>query len=236
MCSLLLSLGLMALDLLHGGRPRCSSPHCAGAACAGRVMRCVLEEGGCPPGLELEPQLSKWLWGQYSASSCPRGSSSAVSPTACSTLQQDKRALSPGNSWLSYFSFRPHLLVGAVVISQAGHDIQDAFFRSPRAKPNLPLQLCREKCRGKSGKLGSCWRGTEVCLGNFLLTGSADHPRTGQRFPRSQTCCKGTPVSWTGVFRYSRVLCQDGGRELLTHAENKYNLTSLHAGSAFARA
>lgn len=141
---------------------------CAGAASTGRVIRRVLEEEGCPPGLELEPQL-KWLRGQYSDSPCPRGSSSAISPTARSTLQQDKRALSPGNSWLSYFSFRPHLLVGAVVTSQAGHDIQNAFFRSPRAKPNLPLQLCREKCRGKSEKLGNCWRGTGVYLGNCLL-------------------------------------------------------------------
>lgn len=169
MCSFLLSPGWMALEPLHHGRPRCSFPHCAGAARTGRVIRRILEEEGCPLCLKLELQLSKWLQGQYSASPYPRGSSSAVSPTARSALQQDKRALSPGNSWLSYFSFRPRLLVGAVVMSQAGHDTQNAFFRSPRAKPNLPLQLCREKCRGKSEKLGSCWRGTGVCLGNCFL-------------------------------------------------------------------
>lgn len=63
---------------------------CAGAVHAGRDIRRVLEEEGCPPVLELEPQLSKWVWGQYPASPYPRGSSSAVSPTAHSTLQQDK--------------------------------------------------------------------------------------------------------------------------------------------------
>ena len=157
--------------------------------------------------------------------------------TAHSTLQQDKRALSPGNSWLSYFSFRPHLLVGAVVTSQAGHDIQDAFFRSPRAKPNLPLQLCREKCRGKSEKLGSCWRGIEVCLGNCLLLPRALLPILKQgKASLDPRRCEETSVSWTGVFRHSRVLYQDGGRQLLVFSLCKYKLRSLHAGSAFARA
>lgn len=112
----------------------------------------------CCGGGELSSRLGAGTTaqqGQSSASSCPGGSSSTISPTGRSTLQQDKRALSPGNSWLSYFSFRPHLLVGAVVMRQAGRDIQDAFFRSPRSKPNLPLQLCREKCTGKLEKPSS---------------------------------------------------------------------------------
>lgn len=60
--------------------------------------------------------------------------------------------------------------------------------------------------------------------------GYAAHPKTGQSLPGFQTS-----VSWTGVFRHSRGLYQDGGRELLRYTENEYNPTSLHAGSAFAR-
>lgn len=67
-CSLLLSPSSKALEPLHSGRFGCSSSPSTGAACTGSIMRGVLEEKGYPLGLKLEPQLSKWLRGQHSAS------------------------------------------------------------------------------------------------------------------------------------------------------------------------
>jgi len=183
-----LSPGWMALEPLHSGRPRCSSPHCLHR----QGCEMCFGGGGLPTRLGARTSAQRVAAGPTLGFPMPQGLLLCCLPH-CS--QQDKRALSPGNSWLSYFSFRPHLLVGAVVTSQAGHDIQDAFFRSPRAKPNLPLQLCREKCRGGIRKAGQLLERNWGLFGQSppLPKGSAAHPKTGQSFPGSQT-------SWTGVF------------------------------------
>lgn len=119
---------------------------------------------------------------------CSPGVPLCCPPTAYSRIQQDKRVLSPGSSWLSYFSFRPHFLE-LVQLSAARQVVtyKMHFFRSPRAKPNLPLQLCREKCRGKSEKAGQLLDRNWGLSGQLppLHVGAAAHPREKQSFSGS---------------------------------------------------
>lgn len=169
-------------------------------------MRCVWEGKGCLPSLELRPQHSKELQGPILSFPCSPGVPLCCPPTAYSRIQQDKRALSPGSSWLSYFSFRPHFLE-LVQLSAARQVVtyKMHFFRSPRAKPNLPLQLCREKCRGKSEKAGQLLDRNWGLSGQLppLHVGAAAHPREKQSFSGSQECWEEASVSWAGIFSCS---------------------------------
>lgn len=91
-------------------------------------------------------------------------------PTACSRIQQDKRALSPGSSWPSYFSFRPHFLE-LVQLSRARQVMTyKMHFSEVPGQSQIYLCNCAEKnVEANQKKLGSCWTGIGVCLGNCLL-------------------------------------------------------------------
>lgn len=173
---------------------------------AGSIMRCVWEGKGCLPSLELRPQHSKELQGPILSFPCSPGVPLCCPPTAYSRIQQDKPALSPGSSWLSYFSFRPHFLE-LVQLSAARQVVtyKMHFFRSLRAKPNLPLQLCREKCRGKSEKAGQLLDRNWGLSGQLppLHVGAAAHPGEKQSFSGSQECWEEASVSWAGIFSCS---------------------------------